>query len=52
MAVIELTDIQQRNLEILVMEAGYWSKHKHKHPLKGEEVDELLEILRCDTKSE
>ena len=49
---LEVTDIQRRNLEILIMDARYWAKHKKKHPLTNEEVDELLEIVQCDTKCE
>ena len=37
---LDFTDIQRRNLEILIMDARYWAKHERKHPLKNEEVDE------------
>ena len=46
---IQLTDIQRRNLEILVFDALYHIKTK-KHSLTEEEVDELLKILEIERK--
>ena len=42
---IELTDIQRRNLEILVFDALFYIKHK-RHSLKEDEVNELLTIIQ------
>tara|TARA_R100001082_G_scaffold31133_1_gene15773 strand:- start:89 stop:280 length:192 start_codon:yes stop_codon:yes gene_type:complete len=41
---LSLTDIQKRNLEILVMDALYYVKKK-KHSLTEEEINELLELF-------
>tara|TARA_B100000941_G_C28185708_1_gene389328 strand:+ start:45 stop:227 length:183 start_codon:yes stop_codon:yes gene_type:complete len=41
---LSLTDIQKRNLEILVMDALYYVKKK-KHSLDEEEINELLELF-------
>ena len=46
---IQLTDIQRRNLEILVFDALYYIKTK-KHSLTEKEVDELLKILEIERK--
>ena len=48
---IEVTDIQRRNLEILAFDALFYIKKK-RHSLREEEVNELLELLQCDTKCE
>ena len=45
MSKIELTDIQRRNLEILVFDALFYIKKK-RHSLKEEEVNELLTIIQ------
>ena len=42
---IELTDIQRRNLEILVFDALFYIKTK-RHSLKEDEVNELLTIIQ------
>ena len=47
---IQLTDIQRRNLEILVFDALYHIKTK-KHSLTESEVNELLTILEVDHKN-
>jgi len=44
---LSLTDIQKRNLEILVMDALYYVKKK-KHSLDEEEINELLELFHND----
>ena len=44
---LSLTDIQKRNLEILVMDALYYVKKK-KHSLDEEEINELLELFQND----
>ena len=44
---LSLTDIQKRNLEILVMDALYYVKKK-KHSLTEEEINELLELFNND----
>ena len=49
LSTIQLTDIQRRNLEILVFDALYHIKTK-KHSLTESEVDELLEILEIERK--
>ena len=46
---IQLTDIQRRNLEILVFDALYQIKTK-KHSLTESEVNELLTILEIKRK--
>ena len=46
---IELTDIQRRNLEILVFDALFYIKKK-RHSLTEDEVNELLTILEIDHK--
>ena len=48
---IEMTDMQRRNAEILAFDALFYIQKK-KHSLKEEEVNELLELFKCDTKSE
>ena len=45
MSKIELTDIQRRNLEILVFDALFYIKKK-RHSLTEDEVNELLIILQ------
>ena len=47
---IELTDIQRRNLEILVFDALFYIKKK-RHSLTEDEVNELLTILEIEPKS-
>ena len=49
LSTIQLTDIQRRNLEILVFDALYHIKTK-KHSLTEKEVDELLKILEIERK--
>ena len=49
MSKIELTDIQRRNLEILVFDALFYIKKK-RHSLTEDEVKELLTILEIDHK--
>ena len=49
MSKIELTDIQRRNLEILVFDALFYIKKK-RHSLTEDEVNELLTILQIDHK--
>ena len=49
MSKIELTDIQRRNLEILVFDALFYIKKK-KHSLTESEINELLTILEIDHK--
>ena len=49
MSKIELTDIQRRNLEILVFDALFYIKKK-RHSLTEDEVNELLTILQIDPK--
>ena len=44
---LSLTDIQKRNLEILVMDALYYVKKK-KHSLTEEEINELVELFHDD----
>ena len=44
---LELTDIQRRNLEILVFDALFYIKKK-RHSLTEDEVNELLTILQID----
>ena len=44
---LSLTDIQKRNLEILVMDALYYVKKK-KHSLTEEEINELVELFQND----
>ena len=44
MATIELTDIQKRNLEILVMDARYLNKVR-KHSLSDIEIEELIPLV-------
>ena len=44
---LSLTDIQKRNLEILVMDALYYVKKK-KHSLTEEEINELVELFHND----
>ena len=51
MHTIEMTDIQRRNAEILAFDALFYIKTK-RHSLREEEVNELLELFQCDTKSE
>tara|TARA_Y100001973_G_scaffold7215_1_gene9986 strand:- start:736 stop:912 length:177 start_codon:yes stop_codon:yes gene_type:complete len=46
---IELTDIQRRNLEILVFDALFYIKKK-RHSLTEDEINELLTILQIDRK--
>ena len=46
---IELTDIQRRNLEILVFDALFYIKKK-RHSLTEDEVNELLTILEIEPK--
>ena len=50
MSKIELTDIQRRNLEILVFDALFYIKKK-RHSLTEDEVNELLTILQIDHKN-
>ena len=50
MSKIELTDIQRRNLEILVFDALFYIKKK-RHSLTENEVNELLTILQIDHKN-
>ena len=50
MSKIELTDIQRRNLEILVFDALFYIKKK-RHSLTEDEVNELLTILEIEPKS-
>ena len=50
MSTIELTDIQRRNLEILVFDALFYIKKK-RHSLTEDEVNELLTILEIEPKS-
>ena len=47
---LELTDIQRRNLEILVFDALFYIKKK-RHSLTENEVNELLTILQIDHKN-
>ena len=47
---LELTDIQRRNLEILVFDALFYIKKK-RHSLTEDEVNELLTILQIDHKN-
>ena len=47
---IQLTDIQRRNLEILVFDALYHVKTK-KHSLTEVEIIELLKIMELDHKN-
>ena len=49
MSKIELTDIQRRNLEILVFDALFYIKKK-RHSLTEGEINELLTILEIDHK--
>ena len=49
MSKIELTDIQRRNLEILVVDALFYIKTK-KHSLTEDEINELITILQIDHK--
>ena len=49
MSKIELTDIQRRNLEILVFDALFYIKKK-RHSLTEDEINELLTILEIDHK--
>ncbi len=49
MTTIELTDIQRRNLEILVFDALFYIKKK-RHSLTEDEVNELLTILQIEPK--
>ena len=46
---LELTDIQRRNLEILVFDALFYIKKK-RHSLTEDEINELLTILEIDHK--
>ena len=50
MSKIELTDIQRRNLEILIFDALFYIKKK-RHSLTEDEVNELLTILQIDHKN-
>ena len=50
LSTIQLTDIQRRNLEILVFDALYHIKTK-KHSLTESEVSELMTILEVDHKN-
>ena len=50
MSKIELSDIQRRNLEILVFDALFYIKKK-RHSLTEDEVNELLTILQIDHKN-
>ena len=50
MSTIELTDIQRRNLEILVFDALFYIKKK-RHSLTEDEVNELLTILEIEPKT-
>ena len=47
MSKIELTDIQRRNLEILIFDALFYIKKK-RHSLTEDEVNELLTIFEID----
>ena len=47
---LELTDIQRRNLEILVFDALFYIKKK-RHSLTEDEVNELLTILQINHKN-
>ena len=47
---LELTDIQRRNLEILVFDALFYIKKK-RHSLTEDEINELLTILQIDHKN-
>ena len=44
---IELTDIQRRNLEILIFDALFYIKKK-RHSLTEDEVNELLTIFEIE----
>ena len=46
---IQLTDIQRRNLEILVVDGLFYIKTK-KHSLTEDEINELITILQIDHK--
>ena len=50
MSKIELTDIQRRNLEILVFDALFYIKKK-RHSLTEDEINELLTVLQIDHKN-
>ena len=47
MTTIELTDIQRRNLEILIFDALFYIKKK-RHSLTEDEINELLTIFRIE----
>ena len=49
MSTIELTDIQRRNLEILIFDALFYIKKK-RHSLTEDEVNELLTIFEIENK--
>ena len=49
MTTIELTDIQRRNLEILVFDALFYIKKK-RHSLTEDEINELLTIFEIEPK--
>ena len=49
MSKIELTDIQRRNLEILVFDALFYIKKK-RHSLTEDEINELITVLQIDHK--
>ena len=51
MATIELTDIQKRNLEILVMDARYLNKVR-KHSLSDIEIEELIPLVQTNRDAE
>ena len=46
---LELTDIQRRNLEILVFDALFYIKKK-RHSLTEDEINELITVLQIDHK--
>ena len=50
MSKIELTDIQRRNLEILVFDALFYIKKK-RHSLTEDEINELITVLQIDHKN-
>ena len=49
MSTIELTDIQRRNLEILIFDALFYIKKK-RHSLTEDEINELLTIFEIENK--
>ena len=51
MATIKLTDIQKRNLEILVMDARYLNKVR-KHSLSDIEIEELIPLVQTGKDAE